>query len=211
MLVTLRTTLILVLLVLVVPVAAPVAAGPASAPSLFPLAVNAEWTRKNDDGTTSTSKVTGLKTVGNVRCMVIERKFTQQGRERTERNCYLASATEITVIETTNFRGDLTTLKPPRALLKLPPKAGQAWSWAPEESTFEVKLNSKWMAEETIKVGTVQYKAWKLETITTGEDMEIKSYTWYAPGIGAVRSERKGYRGDRKISGWTELVTYKIP
>jgi hypothetical protein len=41
--------------------------------------------------------------------------------------------------------------------------------------------------------------------------MDIKAYTWYVPGIGAVRSERKGYRGDRKISGWTELVNYKIP
>ena len=210
MLVMLRVSLVVVVLALIAPVAGPVAAGPA-APSLFPLAVNAEWTRKNDDGTASISKVTGPKTVGSVRCMVIERKFTQQGRERTERNCYLATATEILVIETTNFRGDLTTLKPPRALLKLPPKAGQVWSWAPEESTFEVKLASKWVAEETIKVGTTQYKAWKLETITTGEDMEIKAYTWYTPGIGAVRSERKGYRGDRKINGWTELVNYKIP
>lgn len=210
MLVMLRVSLVVVVLALIAPVAGPVAAGPA-APSLFPLAVNAEWTRKNDDGTASISKVTGPKTVGSVRCMVIERKFTQQGRERTERNCYLATATEILVIETTNFRGDLTTLKPPRALLKLPPKAGQVWSWAPEESTFEVKLASKWVAEETMKVGTTQYKAWKLETITTGEDMEIKAYTWYALGIGPVRSERKGYRGDRKINGWTELVNYKIP
>jgi len=210
MLVILRASLVVVVLALIVPVAGPLAAAPA-APSLFPLAVNAEWTRKNDDGTVSTAKVTGPKTVGSVRCMVIERKFTQQGRERTERNCYVATATEILVIETTNFRGDLTTLKPPRALLKLPPKAGQVWSWAPEESTFEIKLASKWLAEETIKVGTTQYKAWKLETITTGEDMEIKAYTWYTPGIGAVRSERKGYRGDRKISGWTELVNYKSP
>ena len=210
MLVILRAGLVVVVLALIVPVAGPLAAAPA-APSLFPLAVNAEWTRKNDDGTVSTAKVTGPKTVGSVRCMVIERKFTQQGRERTERNCYVATATEILVIETTNFRGDLTTLKPPRALLKLPPKAGQVWSWAPEESTFEIKLASKWLAEETIKVGTTQYKAWKLETITTGEDMEIKAYTWYTPGIGAVRSERKGYRGDRKISGWTELVNYKSP
>jgi hypothetical protein len=210
MTVILRASLVLLLLALVVPVAGPVSAAPA-APSLFPLILNAEWTRKNDDGTTSVSKVTGAKTVGNVRCIVIERKFTLQGRERVERNCYLATATEITVIETTNFRGDPTTLKPPRALLKFPPKAGQTWSWAPEESTLEVKLTSKWVGEETIKVGTVQYKAWKLETITAGEDMEIKAYTWYAPGIGAVRGERKGYRGDRKISGWTELVSVKIP
>ncbi len=207
MLVMLRASLVVVVLALIA--AGPVAAGPA-APSLFPLAVNAEWTRKNDDGTISTSKVTGPKTVGSVRCMVIERKFTQQGRERTERNCYLGTATEILVIETT-FRGDLTTLKPPRALLKLPPKSGQTWSWAPEESTFEVKLASKWLAEETIKVGATQDKGWKLETITSGENMEIKTYTWYAPGVGAVRSERKGYRGDQKISGWTELVSYKIP
>lgn len=208
--VIIRATLAVLVFTLTVPAAPPAAAGPA-APSLFPLVLNAEWTRKNDDGTMSTSKVTGPKMVGSVRCMVVERRFTQQGRERTERNCYQATASEITVIETTNFRGELTTLRPPRALLKLPPKAGQTWSWAPEESTFEIKLSSKWVGEETIKVGTTQYRAWKLETITTGEDMEIKAYTWYAPGIGAVRSERKGYRGDRKISGWTELVTYKVP
>jgi len=54
MLVMLRARLVVVVLALIVPVAGPVAA---AAPSLFPLAVNAEWTRKNDDGTASTSKV----------------------------------------------------------------------------------------------------------------------------------------------------------
>jgi hypothetical protein len=205
-----RASLIMILLALMAPAAGPAAAGP-SAPSLFPLVPNAEWTRKNEDGTTSISKVTGSKTVGGVRCVVVERTFTQQGRQRAERNCYAASATEITIIETTNFRGDLTVLKPPRALLKLPPRAGQTWSWAPEESTFELKLASRWVGEETIKVGATSYRAWRLETITTGEDMEIKTSTWYAPGIGAVRSERQGYRGERKIIGWTELVSYKIP
>ncbi len=206
----LRASLVLLALALAVPVAAPVTAGP-SAPSLFPLVLNAEWTRKNDDGNVSTSKVTGPKTIGTVRCMVIERKFTDRGRERVERNCYLATASEIIVIETTNQRGDLQTLKPPRPLLKVPPRAGQTWTWSPEESAFDLKIPSKWIAEETINVGAARYKAWKLESTTIGEELEIKSYTWYAPGVGAVRNERSGHRGNRKISGWTELVSYKIP
>ncbi len=205
-----RASLIVLALALAWPAAGPVTAGPA-VPSLFPLVLNAEWTRKNDDNSLSTSKVTGPKTIGTVRCVVIERKFTFQGRERVERNCYLATATEVVLIETTSQRGEPQTLKPPRTLLKLPPKAGQTWSWSPEDPGVDLKITSKWIGEETLKVGAGQFKAWKIETITTGEDLDIKAYTWYAPGAGTIRNERNGHRGERKISGWTELVSYKIP
>jgi hypothetical protein len=189
--------------------AAPAASAPAA--SLFPLVVGAIWVRKTDDGTDATSRVVGPKTVGTTRCTVIERKAVERGRERTSRTCFLVTASEVLVIETTNMRGELQVVNPPRPQLKLPPRAGQTWSWTPADSVFDLKIVEKWIGEETIKTAAGTYKAWKMQTITTGEDFEITSYTWYAPGIGAVRNERKGHRGDREIKGWSELVSYKAP
>jgi hypothetical protein len=203
-----RLCLVLVALGLAVPPLA-VVAGPA--PSLFPLVTGAVWIRKNDDGGEATSRVVGPKTIGSQRCTVIERKAIERGRERVERTCYLVTASDIQVIEETNFRGDIAPVKPPRVLMKLPPRVGQTWSWSPEASLFDLKITSKWVGEETIKVGAITYRAWKLQTVTTGEETEITGLSWYAPAVGLVRSERKGHRGDRQISGWTELVSYKTP
>ncbi|MDQ7841067.1 MAG: hypothetical protein RDU83_08585 [bacterium] len=204
-----RALLVVLVVAVAVPPVAQVAAGPA--PSLFPLVAGAVWTRKSDEGTESVTKVVGPKTVGTVRCVVAERKAVERGRERIDRTCYQVTAAEILIIEWTSPRGGLTLSKPARPLMKLPPKAGQTWSWSPADSAFEMKITSKWIGEETVKVAAGTYKAWKLQTVTAGEDTEITAYTWYAPGVGAVRSERKGYRGDTQISGWSELVSYKAP
>lgn len=204
-----RACLVLIALAVAVPPLGPASAGPA--PSLFPLVTGASWVRKNDDGVESTSRVIGPKTVGTTRCTVVERKAVERGRERLERTCYLVTASEILVIEMTNFRGELSVVKPPRPLMKLPPRVGQTWSWSPEDSVFDLKITAKWVGEESIKVGTGTYRAWKLQTVTTGEETEITGLSWYAPGVGLVRNERKGHRGDRQISGWTELVSYKAP
>ncbi|MGH2373439.1 MAG: hypothetical protein ACRDIC_08190 [bacterium] len=209
MVLLLRVCLVLIALAMAVPPIGPVSAGPA--PSLFPLVTGAVWVRKNDDGIEATSKVVGPKTVGTTRCTVVERKAVERGRERLERTCYLVTASEILIIEQTNFRGELSVVKPPRPLMKLPPRAGQTWSWSPEDSVFDLKIAAKWIGEESIKVGTTTYRAWKLQTVTTGEETEITGLSWYAPGVGLVRNERKGHRGDRQITGWTELVSYKAP
>lgn len=204
-----RLCLGLVILAVAFPSVGPVHAGPA--PSLFPLVVGAVWVRKTDDGDESTTRVVGPKTVGTTRCIVMERKAVERGRERIDRTCYLATASEILIIEWTTPRGVTAVLKPARPALKLPPRAGQTWTWSPEDSPFELKTTARWIGEESIRVPAGTYRAWKLQTVTTGEDSEITVLTWYAPGVGAVRTERKGYRGDRQISGWSELVSYKVP
>jgi hypothetical protein len=195
----------LAVLVLVVPAAA------APAPSLFPLVVGAQWVRVSDDGVQATTRVTGPKTVGTRQCMVVERKAVERGRERITRTCYLATASEVLILEFTNPRGDTRVSNPPRAIMKLPPRAGQTWSWSPADSAFALKITEKWIGEETIKVKAGTYRAWKLQTVTSGEDSEITTLTWYAPGVGVVRTERKGHRGDQQVSGWSELVSYKAP
>ncbi|MDR7418366.1 MAG: hypothetical protein QN178_05610 [Armatimonadota bacterium] len=190
-----------------VALAAPAAGAPA--PSLFPLVVGAQWVRVSDDGVEATSRVVGPKTVGTRQCMVVERKAVERGRERVTRTCYLATASEVLILEFTNPRGDVRVSNPPRPILKLPPRAGQTWSWSPADSAFELKITEKWIGEETIKVKAGTFRAWKLQTQTTGEDAEITTLTWYAPGVGVVRVERKGHRGDQQVSGWSELVSYK--
>jgi len=203
------SALLLVVLTTAVPLAPPASAAPV--PSLFPLVTGAVWVRKDDDGTEATTRVVGPKTVGSIRCVVTERKAVERGRERLDRTCLAVTSAEVTVIEITTLRGGLAVLNPPRPVLKLPPRAGQTWSWSPAESVFELKITSKWIGEETVKTPAGAYKAWKLQTITTGENSEISAFIWYATGVGAVRSERKGRRGDRQISGWTQLISYKAP
>ena len=200
---------LLIVLATAAPGAPPASAGPV--PSLFPLVTGAVWVRRDDDGNEATTRVVGPRTVGSTRCVVTERKAVERGRERVDRSCFSLSAVEVVVIEITTQRGELAVLNPPRPLMKLPPRAGQAWSWSPADSLFELKITSKWIGEETVKTPAGAYKAWKLQTTTTGENSEIVTLAWYAPGVGAVRSERKGHRGDRQISGWSELISYKAP
>lgn len=206
---TCRVLALMGVFAVMMPAGSPATAAPA--PSLFPLVAGATWTRVNEDGVQSVSRVVGPKTVGTRQCIVVERKAVERGRERLFRTCYLATAAEVLVLEATTPRGNETVLNPPRPALKLPPRAGQTWSWSPVDSPFELKITEKWIGEETIRVKAGSFRAWKLQTVTTGEDSEITTLTWYAPGVGVVRSERKGYRGDRQISGWTELVSYRIP
>ncbi|MDR7522043.1 MAG: hypothetical protein QN168_06220 [Armatimonadota bacterium] len=203
-----RVAVLLAIVILAVPEGR-TAAGPS--PSLFPLVVGAVWVRRSDDGGEATSRVVGPKTVGTTRCTVVERRAVERGRERIGRTCFLATASEVLIVEWTTPRGELQVLNPPRPTLKLPPRAGQTWSWSPASSAVALKITERWIGEETIKVVAGTFRAWKLQTVATGEDSEITTYTWYAPGVGAVRSERKGRRGDRQISGWSELVSYRIP
>ena len=121
-----RVLALMVMLAVMTPAPGPATAGPS--PSLFPLVVGATWARVSDDGVTSTSRVVGPKTVGTRQCVVIERKATERGRERVFRTCFLVTATEVLVLETTTPRGDQTVLNPPRPALKLPPRTGQMWS-----------------------------------------------------------------------------------
>lgn len=204
-----RTLLPVVVSAVVAAAAGSLSAAPA--PSLFPLTAGASWVRVSEDGSESTSAVTGTKTLARRPCAVVERKAVERGRARTFRTCYQVTASEVVVLETTNPRGEQISLNPPRVAMKLPPRAGLTWSWSPADSAFELKVVEKWIGEETIKTKAGTFRAWKLQTVTTGEESEITSYTWFAPGVGAVRSERKGHRGDRQISGWSELVRYKIP
>jgi hypothetical protein len=206
-----RTLAWVIVWVLVVPLVIPSSATPAPSPSLFPLTPGATWVRRDDDGTDAVSRVAGTKVVGSRQCVVVERRAVERGRERVDRTCFLATATEVLVLEMTGFRGEQQVVNPPRPVLKLPPKAGQTWTWSPANPLFELTLTSKWIGEETIRVSAGTFRAWKLQTVTTGENIEITTVTWYAPGVGAVRTERKGHRGDRQISGWSELVSYKIP
>jgi hypothetical protein len=211
LLIAARIALFGIALALVAPISTSAVAAPAAGQSLFPLVVGATWVRKSDDGDEATSRVVGPKTVGSTRCVVIERKAVERGRERVTRSCFQATATEILVIETTNMRGEPQVLNPSRPQLKLPPKVGQTWSWAPAESFFDLKIVEKWLGEETVKTPAGTYRAWKLQTVTTGEGFSLTTLTWYAPGVGVVRSERKGQRRDREIKGWTELISYKVP
>lgn len=202
------------LLGLVVLGAAVLPAAPAQAatpPSLFPLAVGATWVRRSDDGTVATTRVTGTKRVGGRTCAVVERAVAQGGRERVSRSCIAATASEVLVLEFTSPRGRTQVTNPPRPILKLPPRVGLTWTWVPADPVVDLKITETWLGQETVKTPAGTFRAWKLQSVAVGEDGRVTTITWYAPGVGAVRVERTGHRGDRTIRGWSELVRYTIP
>lgn len=199
-------TLILVTLLAGAACAAPIT----PAASYFPLTAGATWTRKAEDGAQIIARVVGSKTVGSVRCTVIETKTVRGDRERAARNCYQATAGEILAIET--VAGPRTiVLDPPRPLMKLPPAARKSWTWAPKNAPVEIKITDEWVREESVRVPAGVFRAWKLKSVTKREEFTVTILTWYAPGVGIVKIEREAVGGGQEREGGSELISYKIP
>ncbi len=188
------------------------AAQTAAAPALsyFPLTTGATWVRRGDDGGQIAARVAGPKTVGAQRCVAVETKSVRDGQERTGTTCYLATAQQVLIVESTTL-GRLLTLEPPRPLMLLPPAAGKSWSWSPRNAPVEVKVTDRWLREETVRVPAGAFKAWMLQSVTQRGDVTVTVLSWYAPGVGLVKVEREASGPGVDREGGSVLVSYRIP
>jgi len=188
------------------------AAAPAAAPAgaYFPLVVGARWVRRADDGAQITARVTGQKTVGGVRCTVVETTTERAGRARVTRVCYEATPAQVRAVES-ETGGVTVPLDPPRTVLRLPPRAGVSWSWSPRNARVPSSITEEWVREETVKVAAGTFRAWKVKSVTRRGDITVTLLTWYAPGVGIVKIAREEQRGPLQRQGGSELVSYRIP
>lgn len=183
-----------------------------AAPALtyFPLTSGAEWTRKGDDGSRITIRVVGPKTVGSIRCIVVETRTVREGSERVVSNCYLATDREVLIVEAA-AGGRTVVLDPPRPLLMLPPAMGKSWTWSPRNLPVDIKVTDRWVREETVRVPAGTFRTVKVESSTVRGDVTITIQTWYALGVGVVKVEREQVGPGVGREGGSELISYRIP
>lgn len=182
----------------------------APAQSYFPLVQGATWVRRGDDGAQVTARVVGPKTVGSVRCTVIETKSVRPDRERITRNCYVSSTRDVLLIEA-EAAGRAAVLNPPRPVMLLPATQGKTWTWSPKNAPVELNWADQWIGEETARVPAGTFRAWKLKSVMKRGDATFILETWYALGVGIVKIEREVTRPGMDQEGKSELVSYKIP
>lgn len=182
----------------------------APALSYFPLTSGAEWTRSGDDGSRTTIRVVGPKTVGSTRCVVVETRTVREGSERVVSSCYLATDREILIVEAA-AGGRTVVLDPPRALLMLPPAVGKSWTWSPRNLPVDIKVRDRWMREETVRVPAGTFRTWKVESSTVRGNVTITIETWYALGVGVVKVEREQVGPGVDRESGNALISYRIP
>jgi hypothetical protein len=74
----------------------------------------------------------------------------------------------------------------PLILIKLPAKAGETWETKVEGPIQ--KYVSKMVGEEEVVVPAGKYKALRVEMTYMSGGEEVKTTSWYAPGIGMVKA-----------------------
>lgn len=103
-----------------------------------------------------------------------EGKLTPYAKKRV-------SAKGIFLLSTSGGRYD-----PPPCLLKLPAKPGESWCHRDQSKMTLV-------GEEGVEVPAGTFKALRVDTAVNADDMEYEFTSWYAPGIGVIKSvERLG-------------------
>ena len=81
------------------------------------------------------------------------------------------------------------TYDPPRQEMPNPLAVGQKWEWSGKDPTqVEYRESSHVVAAETVKVGAGKFRAMKVVTEITGGSAAKTRTTWYADGVGLVKS-----------------------
>jgi hypothetical protein len=86
-----------------------------------------------------------------------------------------------------------TVFDVPYHVLKLPLKAGEAWTTEARAgggagTTFRYKV----MKEEDVEVPAGKFKAFRIDVESDGQGRTSRASLWYAPRVGVVRQEHEG-------------------
>ncbi|KAI9131343.1 hypothetical protein [Acaryochloris sp. CCMEE 5410] len=101
---------------------------------------------------------------------------------------------------------------PPHIELKNPLQPGDSWVWE-GKGFFGVYTSesSKVVASETVVVPAGEFLAMKIETLERILNSEQKIISWYADGVGLVKSERySNYKSSKPAASTTELQDYSF-
>ncbi|BAZ50051.1 hypothetical protein NIES4103_26650 [Nostoc sp. NIES-4103] len=104
------------------------------------------------------------------------------------------------------------SFEPPRIVLKNPLQPGDSWVWVGKgffgAPTYE---SSKVVASETVVVPAGKFLAMKVEMLGGTLIPNQKTISWYASGVGLVKSEEySNYKSSRPAARTTELQDYSF-
>jgi hypothetical protein len=81
------------------------------------------------------------------------------------------------------------TIDPPRAELRLPAKAGAAWTWdalGPDHNP-PMKVAYKVVEEGEVEVPAGKFRAVRVEAVLTAGPLTHRTEKWYASRVGVVK------------------------
>jgi len=81
------------------------------------------------------------------------------------------------------------TYEPPKQVLRNPLAVGQTWEWSGKDPTqVEYQERSRVVGTETVTVPAGKFRAMKVVTETTGAATPKTTTSWYADGVGLVKT-----------------------
>jgi hypothetical protein len=85
------------------------------------------------------------------------------------------------------------TYEPPKQYLPNPLVAGQKWEWTGKDPTqMEHREKHRVVGLENITVPAGKFRAMKITSEITGVGVPMTKTSWYAPGVGLVKSTTQG-------------------
>jgi hypothetical protein len=98
-------------------------------------------------------------------------------------------------------------IDPPRPELRLPARAGAAWTWdaAGVGHNPPTKVAYKVVGEEEVEVPAGKFKAVRVEAVLTAGPLTHRTETWYARRVGVVKRV-VGVGKDEQV---TELLSFR--
>jgi hypothetical protein len=150
----------------------------------LPLIEGNRWTYKMTNGMEMTVKVTGFAEIKGIRCASLE---TSAGGQTSQE--YIAADAEGVRAYKLKAGGQEIMYNPPILRIKLPFKAGDAWSSTMIQGGMTVQSNFRSLGIERVATEAGSFDCIKIETVTTMPDGsgQIITTGWYASGVGLVQ------------------------
>lgn len=150
----------------------------------LPLKEGNRWSYKMTNGMEMTVKVTGYAEINGVRCASLE---TSVGGQTSQD--YLATDAEGVRAYKLKAGGQEIMYNPPILRIKLPFKAGEAWSSTVTQGGTTIQSNFRSLGKERVATEAGSFDCIKIETVATIPDGsgQIITTAWYASGVGLVQ------------------------
>jgi hypothetical protein len=161
-------------------------------PIYFPTTVGAKWVY-SEDGHDRTEVVTAIEKDGGAFVVTVEAET--DGR-RGPAGKFRVSEDALFKLESAGI-----LLVPPVCLLRLPVRDGESWDIGHAASRDETVGTATSHAPEHIEVSAGGFPAHRVTADYRRNGTECWTTTWYAVGVGEVRSESES--GGRKLTSFT--------
>ena len=171
----------------------------------FPLRVGDSWTYRNTEEGGHTLKVLSEEPHegGTVRFIVEVLSGVKINNIYSKENGWVLFHGETYP----EHEGLQATYDPPKQLLPNPLVVGQKWEWTGKDPTqVEHRESSRVVGVESVTVPAGKFRAMKVVTEITGASVPLIRTSWYADGVGLVKTSSVG----GQIKYGSELTDYSF-